>query len=517
MLITTRNNTQGSTVSEVAQTVLGWRSVENNDAVADPSASTRVVFTHHGLSVARMNDLKPKQRISYFIGAQDACDKLQSTVLLQSLYSRLWPGHFSFYPKTYLTPNDNDVIAAIKPIKGRFFIMKPAVGGCGGAGISLTHAPAAALRVGLNGSRPMIVQKYISKPLLYRNSKFDIRVYALVTSFDPMKMYVYSDAIARVCTEEYTKPTTDTMRLTLSHLTNYSIQKHADQFTADHKLPLSAIIQDLGLPHDQIWNSIRDVCLKSMTAASLPLRISERLTKNHSFQIFGVDVLFDAKLDAHLMELNHNPSLQIDSEIEFDRLIKSSMIAEALSIAAGKPFDLDAPIIPVGGPYSNPDAGEIEKVAPIGRFIAATPDTAPLYSLPEDEELIHHSQVTWTDLADDGVLDLAGDCFTSAVVDALGAAGRRVGTADFIQNLDSSRFFKLLKTGLHMPVTRVDADLMFTAAKKKLEFLDGMNAIGAMIVILNHIESQIRQKHREMSIADQNDLLLEEVLGLLST
>jgi hypothetical protein len=38
--------------------------------------------------------------------------------------------------------------------------------------------------------KSVIVQRYLANPLLVNGSKFDLRVYAYVTSFDPLQIYV---------------------------------------------------------------------------------------------------------------------------------------------------------------------------------------------------------------------------------------------------------------------------------------------------------------------------------------
>lgn len=57
--------------------------------------------------------------------------------------------------------------------------------------------------------------------------KHDLRIYVLVTSFRPLRAYLYLDGLARFCTRTYS--TTDLDRL--RHLTNTSI--HTKVFGTD--------------------------------------------------------------------------------------------------------------------------------------------------------------------------------------------------------------------------------------------------------------------------------------------
>ena len=49
----------------------------------------------------------------------------------------------------------------------------------------------------------LLVQEYVDKPLLLDGRKFDIRLYVLVTSFDPLRCHVYEQGLTRLASRPY--------------------------------------------------------------------------------------------------------------------------------------------------------------------------------------------------------------------------------------------------------------------------------------------------------------------------
>lgn len=74
----------------------------------------------------------------------------------------------------------------------------------------------------------LVISRYIDNPLLIGGLKFDIRIYVLVTSFDPLKIYVYNEGLARFASEPYNLETIKSN--VFAHLTNYSINKKNEYF-----------------------------------------------------------------------------------------------------------------------------------------------------------------------------------------------------------------------------------------------------------------------------------------------
>uniref|UniRef100_A0A663DWB4 Uncharacterized protein n=1 Tax=Aquila chrysaetos chrysaetos TaxID=223781 RepID=A0A663DWB4_AQUCH len=71
------------------------------------------------------------------------------------------------------------------------------------------------------------------QPFLIDGFKFDMRIYVLVTSCDPLRIFVYKEGLARFATMRYIDPSSRNLDDICMHLTNYAINKRNENFVQD--------------------------------------------------------------------------------------------------------------------------------------------------------------------------------------------------------------------------------------------------------------------------------------------
>jgi len=192
-------------------------------------------------------------------GMAQLCDKVNMALALR-LLQQLWPEKFRFWPKSWLLPAEIEPMKAwMGKHKDKTVIVKPADGSLG-EGIFLAK-DASDLESKLlakpqwGAGFAALAQLYMPNPLLIGGLKFDLRLYAVVTSTDPLEAYLCREGLARFCTVKYEAPTATNANQHYMHLTNFSINKKsggfvkaADPFdpsTTASKRTLSTLMQQI--------------------------------------------------------------------------------------------------------------------------------------------------------------------------------------------------------------------------------------------------------------------------------
>ncbi|XP_064620214.1 tubulin polyglutamylase ttll6-like [Lineus longissimus] len=294
-------------------------------------------WTDFSVALERVMDMKKYQKINHFPGMSEICRKdLLARNMNRML--KLFPKDFNVFPKSWCLPSDyGDLMAYSRQKKHKTYILKPE-SGCQGKGIWLTK--------NVKDIKPhehMVCQQYLGRPFLIDGFKFDFRIYTVVTSCDPLRIFNFKDGLARFATTKYYEPTNHNTENVYMHLTNYAINKHSQNFVRDDEAGSKRRITTInrwwkenGYNVDKIWADVDDVIIKTLISAHPILKHNYRTCfPNHvrgsaCFEILGFDVMFDKKLKPYVVEVNHSPSFHTDAKL--DKEIKEALLWDTLNV-----------------------------------------------------------------------------------------------------------------------------------------------------------------------------------------
>ena len=330
-----------------------------------------------------------------------------------------YPKDFHYMPETYCLPRDYDIISEkvqnldLNDIQN-LWLVKP-VASSRGRGIRLLTDVES-----LPKKNKYIVTHYVYNPHLINGKKYDLRLYLLVTGYTPLKIYLFDNGLARFCSEKYDL-NPEKMQDKYIHLTNYSINKTSENFEQNDSVDkefgdkwtlftLKNHFEKKGLNFDKVWEKIKDIIVKvviSVSDIAIPLIKQFQLSSGNLFELYGVDILLDETLTPWLMEVNLNPSLNCDSQL--DLKVKSHVLTDIFNIIGAIPFSHDGKFTPMDKPniYKTPvEEGVTESLCeferPTGGFHRLFPlkNNIEYYSKfienPGDENLALWKKMTTT-------------------------------------------------------------------------------------------------------------------------
>ena len=256
--------------------------------------------------------------------------------------SKLEAAKCDFFPTTYELPSEYHIfVEEFKRTPGTIWIMKPA-GKAQGRGIFLFRK----LKdindwkkedffrrdEDKNDKEPpetYVVQRYIEKPYLIGGKKFDIRVYVLVTSYVPLKVWLYRSGFARFSNTRFSL---DSISDAFVHLTNVAIQKTAPDYDPEKgcKWSLQEFRLFLSAKHGpevvrQLYQQIDEIFIKSLQSVQRII-----INDKHCFELYGFDIMFDTNLKPWIIEVNASPSLTASSPTDYD--LKVGLLEDMLHV-----------------------------------------------------------------------------------------------------------------------------------------------------------------------------------------
>lgn len=269
--------------------------------------------------------------------------------------------HYGVCPTTFVVPQEyNMFVEEFRKHQGAMWIMKP-VGRSQGAGIFLVTKLAqmqqwkpTASWVGSSSGRRgaggadardqddddlardgpelYVVQKYVDGPLLIGGKKFDLRLYAIVTSYQPLTVYMHRGGFCRFSMSRYSTDKGDMGNLG-QHLTNVAVQKHSGKAAYKRtgaKWDLARLktylMSTVGVEVvNRLMSDIESIVIHSLLAVQRVM-----INDKHCFELYGYDILIDTEYRPWLLEVNASPSLTANTVADYE--MKFGMLDDVLSL-----------------------------------------------------------------------------------------------------------------------------------------------------------------------------------------
>ncbi|NXJ15132.1 TTLL5 polyglutamylase, partial [Odontophorus gujanensis] len=304
-----------------------------------PSSSDyNLMWTGSHLKPYLLRSLTDIQKVNHFPRSYELTrkDRLYKNV------SRMQLSHgfktFHILPQTFILPAEYQEFCSTYSKDRGPWIVKP-VASSRGRGVYLINNPN---QIVLEDN--ILVSRYISNPLLIDDFKFDVRLYVLVTSYDPLVIYLYEEGLARFATVRYDQASKN-IKNQFMHLTNYSVNKKSGDYVScddpevedyGNKWSMSAVLRYLkqeGRDTAALMASVEDLIIKTVVSAELAIATACKTFLSHRgscFELYGFDVLIDDTLKPWLLEVNLSPSLACDAPL--DLKIKASMLSDMFTL-----------------------------------------------------------------------------------------------------------------------------------------------------------------------------------------
>ena len=288
-------------------------------------------------------------------------------------YKKFFPELYNFIPSTYILPSDGKNFEYdFKKYRKAIWIVKP-VNMSRGRGVHILKDEAEFKFLfkkskNLNISQ-YLISRYIDKPHLINKKKYDLRIYVLVISFSPLRIYLYNNGLVRFATEDYKRGDFNNVYI---HLTNYSINKNNLKYKPNQNnmnfnkneneeqgenneeneneidddsskwslVEYKYFFQKLGNEKimDKIWRQIEEIIIKTILSVSEDYYKEISINKiNSLFELYGFDIMIDENYKAWLIEVNVNPSLHCSSSLDLS--IKTDLITDIFNIVGIIPYN----------------------------------------------------------------------------------------------------------------------------------------------------------------------------------
>ncbi|KAI5707244.1 hypothetical protein M8J75_015973 [Diaphorina citri] len=278
----------------------------------------------HDYPFTRLNlkQLKPHQKVNHFPGTGYITNKMDLAIT-----------NMSHIPKAFHIPDHkDDLLKYASKYPDKLFVQKS------NNHRGIVIKPISDLDLNSGGS---FVQEYVSNPLLIDGYKFDIGLYTVISSIDPLNVFVYSgEVLFRFCPVKYhpfDPKVVDKYVVGDDYLPTWevpSLKPYYNKLGFSMKESFDAYMRSKGKNPEKIWTqvdeAIRSICLNKEPMLQQLLKYYS--SKHNFFEMMRFDFVIDDDLNVFVMEANMSPNLS-SAHFPPNRLLYEQVLFNLFSLA----------------------------------------------------------------------------------------------------------------------------------------------------------------------------------------
>ncbi|XP_017083932.1 probable tubulin polyglutamylase ttll-15 [Drosophila eugracilis] len=203
------------------------------------------------------------------------------------------------------------------------------------------------------GSNDSFVQEFVKKPFLVDGHKFDIGVYVVITSFNPLRAYIYTgDVNFRYCPVKYHP--FDAENVGKYVVGDYflptwkipSLRKYYNSFGGGMRTAFEAYVRDQGRDPAKIWPQVEYIIRTTIAAKEQDIANILRAYKTDNFfDLMRFDLFIDEDLKVFLMEANMSPNLS-SAHVKPNSLLYEQVLYSVFNLVGIRPFAATSGTLP---------------------------------------------------------------------------------------------------------------------------------------------------------------------------
>lgn len=163
--------------------------------------------------------------------------------------------------------------------------------------------------------------------MIIKNRKFDLRVWVIVTDWNPLTIWYWKKPYARFPAHDYNANDIDN---NFSHLANNSIAKYGSTDKNLHQIEGNMMfIEDFqeelinihceDVYEDKIEQKIKDCVINTLSSVQDSFEY-----KKGCFELYGFDIMIDSEFNVWLIEVNSSPAMDYSTYVT-EKLVKQCL------------------------------------------------------------------------------------------------------------------------------------------------------------------------------------------------